>query len=151
MKASWRLHIPPHPQVSQQVYDQGNAARPRPDAALLFSHSLGICSGTIKRLRNKCLSHIWKQMLGKLVADFASYVGEFFVCDTEWETGQMISKQHHWNILTPWNTYFQREILNTVEFVFPPLWCKENIFLFSPLPLLIFKKTTEKKPCVFSE
>lgn len=108
----------------------------RPDSALynlriiLFSHSLGICSGTLKLLRNKCLNRVWKQMLENLMANFSSYVGEFFVCDIGWKTGQMISKQHHWNILAPWNTYFQREILNTVEFVFPPIWGKETFFLF---------------------
>lgn len=34
---------------------------------------------------------------------------------------------------------------------FPPFMVQRKYFLFSPLPLLIFKKTTEKKPCVFSE
>lgn len=109
---------------------------------ILFSHSLGICLRIFKPLKNKCLSNIWKQMLEKMMANFSFYVGEFFVCDIEWETGQMISKHHHWNILTPWNTYFQREILNTVEFVFPPLWGKENIFLF--FSLIFFKKQLKR-------
>lgn len=78
------------------------------------------------------------------MANFSSYVGEFFVCDIGWEPGQMISKQPHWNILTPWNTYFQREIRNTVGFVFPPLWGKENIFSFSS-----FKKQLKSCPACF--
>lgn len=84
------------------------------------------------------------------MANFSSYVGEFSVCDIGWGTSQTISKQHHWNILTPWNTYFQREILNTGIWFSSFVGQRKHFPFPSFFSLYCFKKQLKRSHACFS-
>lgn len=75
---------------------------------LFAFHTVEECLMTFKWLRSEYLSHVWKQML-KNWWQISYPCGRILCVWHRMRTNQMIST-HPWNILIPWNTYFQREI-----------------------------------------